>query len=107
MPTDINEIDAMNKRELVAELKSHGLAYSGNKSECKIRLRNHLQKTVVTASDDEGEDDNDDEIDDEEMSANEGEMNDTLSQMERLQKEVRERLDAMEELRQHAHSSTR
>lgn len=95
---DLLAIDAMNKRELVAELKKCGLTSGGNKSQLKIRLRNYFEKTPETVND--GEDDDDD------ASASGSGEEDTFVRVSRLEREMEEKFAKIDELRRRVQSST-
>lgn len=99
MAIDYEEIEAMNKKELIMELKRNGLAYSGNKNQLKLRLRNHLEKKTVTV--------NDEDDDDDDASASDSETENTFVRAEQLEKELREKAFELEALRARMHNSTR
>lgn len=54
---DMDEVNALNKQELVAGLKKVRFPNGGNKSALKIRLRNHRGKMVNTRNEEREESD--------------------------------------------------
>lgn len=99
---DAQVINAMNKKQLAAELRKFNLPCSGNKSELKSRLRNHVETTVVQTAriedDNTDEDDDDDDVD--------GEMVNAFVRAERLEKELQEKSSELVALRARMVNST-
>lgn len=98
---DESEINAMNKKELVAELKRLKLPHSGNKSALKIRLHEHVNATVIQRHDKQSDDSDDGSGDSDE----EGE--DTFVRINKIEKELQEKLAELDALRASVQSSTR
>lgn len=99
---DMDGINAMNKRELVAELKKVGLSCGGNKSALKIRLHKHREKTVKSRNEEEEESNDDDD----EHSSTENENDDAFERVSRLERDVQSKLDEIDALRRGIQNST-
>lgn len=101
MTMDVTEVEAMNKRELVAELKKTGLPSTGKFEALKIRLRNHRE----TVENEEAEENEDDDANDGDR-ASVSELDNTFVRVNRLEKEVQPKPGEIDALRRNIQSST-